>query len=63
MVEICTQIKFKGKKNFLISFKRYSMMITSVFLDGLVAASWEFLSAPAIETVASTTIKFRSLLN
>lgn len=60
MVEICTQIKFKGKKK--ISFKRYSMMITSGFLDGLVAASWEFLSAPAIETVASTTIKFRRLL-
>lgn len=39
------------------------MMITSGFLDGLVAASWEFLSAPAIEIVASTTIKFRSLLN
>lgn len=39
------------------------MMITGGFLDGLVAASWEFLSAPAIETVASTTIKFRRLLN
>lgn len=39
------------------------MMITSGFLDGLVAASWEFLSAPAIETVASTTIKFQRLLN
>lgn len=61
MVEICTQIKFKGRK--FNSFKRYSTMLINGILRSLAAASEEFLIVPAIEPVASTLVKIRSLLN